>query len=137
MKTPEIIVLFSFLFILIFLIYKKVSFKEMEFEIQGKKLTVELADTQTKRMKGLMGRTHLDDNRGMLFVFPHEARHSFWMANTKIALDIIWMDKNYNVVHVEENVPPCTSKVLINCPTYSPDSPAKYVLEVNGGWWNK
>ncbi|MFA6981541.1 MAG: DUF192 domain-containing protein [Patescibacteria group bacterium] len=132
-----IIILFVILTVLVLVFLRKGNYEERDFEIQGRKLTVEIADSQKKRTIGLMGRGHLDENKGMLFIFQNEAKHGFWMANTKIPLDIIWMDKDYNVVHVEQNVQPCTSKILVNCPTYSPGSPAKYVLEVNAGWWNK
>ncbi len=136
MKLATIIPL-AILLIGLVILLKKGSYEEREFEINGKKLTVEIADTEKKRAKGLMFRTHLDYDKGMLFIFPTESKHKFWMANTKIPLDMIWLDKNFEVIHVEKNVPPCTSKVLVNCPSYGPETPAKYVLEVNAGWWKE
>lgn len=66
----------------------------------------------------------------MLFILPERQRHSFWMKDTKIPLDIIWLDFVRRVVHVEDHVPPCQEDP---CPTYTPDSSALYVLEVNAG----
>jgi len=97
-------------------------------------VSVEIADTTAKRSKGLMYREYLDQDKGMLFVFPQEAPHSFWMANTKIPLDIIWISAGKEIVYINESTPPCTDVQLMRCPNYIPGSPAKYVLEVNAGW---
>ena len=59
--------------------------------INGKDIKVELALTQSQREKGLSGRNYLDKNSGMLFVFPQAGNHSFWMKDTLIPLDIIWL----------------------------------------------
>lgn len=136
MKITVVLLIVIFVFALIILNKDTSQSEERNFEIQGRKLTVEIADTTAKRARGLMYRKELGKNKGMLFIFPNSAKHSFWMANTKIPLDIIWMDENYNVVHVEKNVPPCSSKNIILCPQYTPKTSAKYVLEVNAGWWN-
>lgn len=77
-----------------------------------------------------MYRTSLDQNEGMLFVFDQAMPWSFWMKNTLIPLDIIWMDAAFRVVHIEENVLPCMSTP---CPQYAPKEPAIYVLEVTAG----
>ena len=100
---------------------------------------VELADTVIKRTKGLMFRKSLGENEGMLFIFPSKGKHTFWMANTYIPLDIIWIGADMKIVHIEENVPPCTEtgKLQAMCRVYRPDDTAKYVLEVNGGWSEK
>ena len=92
-------------------------------------IDVELALTNEERQKGLMGRENLDDGKGMLFVFDDEKKHEFWMKNMIISLDIIWIDSDGKVVHIEKQVPPCEE----NCIIYSPSAPAKYVLELNSG----
>jgi len=92
-------------------------------------IDVELALTNEERQKGLMGRENLDDGEGMLFVFDDEKKHEFWMKNMIISLDIIWIDSDGKVVHIEKQVPPCEE----NCIIYSPSAPAKYVLELNSG----
>ncbi len=97
-------------------------------------INVELAIDQPMRTKGLMGRSDLAENRGMLFVFDSLGRHSFWMKNTLINLDMIWMDARRKVIHIEEDVPPCRQR---NCPVYIPEEEALYVLEVNAGWSDK
>lgn len=99
---------------------------------QGTVIQAELADTVPKRAKGLMFRESLPANHGMLFTFSEEQEWSFWMKNTRIPLDIIWMDKTKKVVHVERNVPICT-RTDDSCPNYQPIGPALYVLELAAG----
>lgn len=99
--------------------------------MDGKEYTLEIADTPSKREKGLMEREKLADNEGMLFIFPQEAKHSFWMYKTLIPLKMIWLDSNWEIVHVEKNVPPCREENPLRCPTYAPPRPARYVVEVN------
>lgn len=91
---------------------------------------VELAIDPETRAQGLMYRDRLAENAGMLFFFEESSVQSFWMKNTMIPLDIIWIDDGRRVVHVKENVPPCRSDP---CPSYDPGVPAKYVLELGAG----
>ena len=74
---------------------------------------------------------HLDD-RGMLFIFGDAQPWTFWMKNTKIPLDIIWMDGRKTIIHIERNVPICTRQDD-GCPQYHSDEGALYVLELGGG----
>ena len=92
-------------------------------------INVELALTNEERQKGLMGREILNDNDGMLFIFENEEIHEFWMKNMIISLDIIWINSDGEIVHIEKQVPPCEE----NCVIYSPLLPAKYVLELSSG----
>lgn len=92
--------------------------------------TVEIAETEAQRTKGLMNRSKLDEDKGMLFIFNKEGVYPFWMKNTLIPLDIIWIDNNYKVVFIGKNVQPCKSLI---CPTTKPLVKAKYVLEINAG----
>jgi hypothetical protein len=98
--------------------------------LKGERFTVELADTQEKQALGLMFRENMADDHGMLFLFPGEARRSFWMKNTRIPLDIFYFDANLRLVSVAENAQPCRSQ---RCPPYPSEGPAKYVLELNAG----
>lgn len=109
------------------------------FERVNKVVKVEIADTEAKRAKGLMFRTHLPEDNGMLFIFQTTASHSFWMANTKIPLDIIWISEDLRIVDISINTPPCTETGTLTslCKAYSPSRKAKYVLEVNGGYTQK
>ncbi len=108
-------------------------------EIGEKQVNVEVARTPAQRAKGLMFRTSLPENEGMLFIFDSPAKHSFWMANTKIPLDIIWIDSEGKIVDISKNTPPCTEtgNMQAMCKTYKPKGSALYVLEVNGGWTEK
>jgi len=92
--------------------------------------SVELAATEAQRAKGLMDRKNLDKNKGMLFIFDKEENYPFWMKNTLIPLDIIWIDGNGKIVFVADNVQPCKSLI---CPSVNPGVDAKYVLEINAG----
>lgn len=77
--------------------------------------------------KGLAVKNQLKENEAMLFVFEKPGRHSFWMKDMKFPIDIIWLDRNGKVVHIEKNLQPCIS-VLI-CTDYSPNTDSQYVLE--------
>ena len=99
---------------------------------KGEQIFAEIADTPSKRAKGLMGRTNLAPDRGMLFTFSEPSRWTFWMKNTKISLDIIWLDKKGKVVHLESKVPICT-RMDDGCPRYHPSKKASYVLELKAG----
>ncbi|PIT94215.1 hypothetical protein COU00_00150 [Candidatus Falkowbacteria bacterium CG10_big_fil_rev_8_21_14_0_10_43_11] len=91
---------------------------------------VELAVAPTERALGLMYREKLPKNRGMLFIFPAEGLYDFWMKNTLIPLDIIWLDKDKRVVYANKNTAPCGQEL---CPTIKPDRQAQFVLEINAG----
>jgi uncharacterized membrane protein (UPF0127 family) len=90
---------------------------------------IEIADESEEILKGLMYREKLDEDKGMLFVYPDSQIRSFWMKNTKIALDIIFIDENYKIINIEE-AEPCVTKT---CRRYKSIKPAKYVLEINKG----
>jgi uncharacterized membrane protein (UPF0127 family) len=92
--------------------------------------SVELAKTSAEQEKGLMYRESLDENAGMLFIFNKEGIYPFWMKNTLIPLDMIWIDANNKVVFIGQNVQPCKTFI---CPSVVPSVKAKYVLEVNAG----
>ena len=91
---------------------------------------VEIAADDATRIQGLMYRALLRPGTGMLFFFPVEGEYPFWMKNTRIPLDIIWIDSSHRVVYISRNTPPCE---IENCPNYPPHAIALYVLEVAGG----
>jgi M6 family metalloprotease-like protein len=99
--------------------------------ISGVPLTVEIAKTLSAQEEGLSGRPSLPIDHGMLFVFDHQDYWSFWMIDMKFPLDIIWFNSAHQVVYFVQNLPPCTPD---NCPYYTPDTAAMYVLEVNAGF---
>ena len=89
---------------------------------------VEVVQKPDELSRGLMFRKSLPANAGMLFIFPKSDIYPFWMKNTLIPLDIIWLDETQKIVHIEHDVPPCSSDP---CPVYTPPFTARYVLEVN------
>ncbi|MDD5111648.1 MAG: DUF192 domain-containing protein [Candidatus Altiarchaeota archaeon] len=92
--------------------------------------TVELAVEPEQRARGLMHRKSLDPDAGMLFIFEDDGIYPFWMKNTLIPLDMLWLDGNRQVVHIEKNVQPCKSDP---CLSVTPLVSSHYVLEVNAG----
>lgn len=90
---------------------------------------VSLATTPVEQERGLMFVNHLDEDRGMLFIFQEDGVYPFWMKNTLIPLDIIWIDSSGKVVFISRNTQPCTS----TCPNIDPGKQARYVLEINAG----
>ena len=93
-------------------------------------VNVEIAAEDETRAQGLMYRALLRPGTGMLFFFPEEGEYPFWMKNTRIPLDIIWIDSSHRIVYISHNTPPCEVE---NCPNYPPHAVALYVLEVAGG----
>jgi uncharacterized membrane protein (UPF0127 family) len=91
---------------------------------------VELARTDEEQGQGLMFRESLPEKSGMLFLFSDGAPHRFWMKNTIIPLDMIWMDDRGRVLFVSADTPPCKADP---CPSYGPEVPAASVLEIAGG----
>ncbi len=94
----------------------------------------EVAQDSAAIQKGLMFRKHLAAHQGMLFIFPKSSNWAFWMKNTLIPLDIIWLDTNKTVLYISKDTPACPQYTQ-NCPTYAPPShlKAKYVLEIAQG----
>lgn len=105
-------------------------------KIDNKEINVEVAKTTEERSKGLSNREKLYDNSGMIFVFAKDSKPTFWMKNTKIALDIIWINDN-KIVGIEKNVQPEPEKSDSELNKYAPSSSIDYVLEVNGGFSDK
>lgn len=91
-------------------------------------VTVEIADSGSARQRGLMLRKSMPENKGMLFVFEERKVQEFWMHNTCIPLDMMFIDKDGFITGIEENVP------TMNDNTYSSGCSSTYVLEVNAGW---
>jgi len=92
------------------------------------RVSVEIADTEEKRQLGLMYRPKLPELQGMLFLFPHEELLSFWMKNTPLPLDIIFINTARMIVSIVQNTTPFSEKPLPS------GSPAQFVLEMNGGF---
>ncbi len=92
----------------------------------------DIADNPMTQQKGLMGRQSLSETDGMLFIFSQMGPRTFWMRGMLISIDIIWMTDKGAVIDISAELPPCTKKT-IDCPTYSPEGPSQYVLEIQAG----
>jgi uncharacterized membrane protein (UPF0127 family) len=97
----------------------------------GTRVSLELARTDAERQRGLMHRRSLPERAGMLFIFDAAGLHGFWMKNTLIALDIVWLDAGGRIVWIAERLPPC---VADPCPVYQPSAASVMALEVNAGF---
>lgn len=105
--------------------------------LNGKTLDVMLAQTPAEQQRGLSGTTHLNENGGMLFVFPKGTRTAFWMKDMVIAIDIIWIQDN-KIIQIDKNlVPPEPNTAESQLKLYTPNQPIDYVLEVNAGYSEK
>lgn len=93
-------------------------------------LSVELAQDEATRRRGLQMRSSLRRDEGMLFVFDHPGRHAFWMKDTWIPLDMVWLDQDGTIVDLVESVAPCEQDP---CPVFRPQQEAWMVLEVASG----
>jgi len=91
-------------------------------------VALEIADTPATRNRGLMYRDTLPDGRGMLFVFQNDEEHEFWMKNTLIPLDMIFISADHRIVGIHANATPLSTASI------GVGAPSRYVLEVPGGW---
>jgi len=96
----------------------------------GYTVRVEIAADDPTREQGLMYRDRLAEDAGMLFFFSKTDEYPFWMKNTLIPLDIIWLDEQRKIVHIGRDIPPCRAEP---CISYAPGAKARYVLEVAAG----
>ena len=106
----------------------------VEITPQGKtaiQISVEVEDTPVGREQGLMHRESLADNAGMLFIMPTEENQIFWMKDTKIPLDIIFIFSDWKIAGIAENTKPFSEDRI------TVEKPTKYVLEVNAGFCKK
>ncbi|MBI2599965.1 DUF192 domain-containing protein [Candidatus Daviesbacteria bacterium] len=106
-------------------------------QINNMILKVEVADTPTKRSKGLGGRTSLPQDQGMLFIFDKADKYPFWMKGLSFPLDFVWI-KDDKVVDILPNIPPpVPNQKDTDLPVYSAKVEIDKVLEINGGMAQK
>ncbi|MBN2694501.1 DUF192 domain-containing protein [bacterium] len=119
------------LYLSFFLLLMSFSYQQKSVKINKIDIVAEIADDDEKRGFGLMYRDSLCENCGMLFIFDEIDFHYFWMKNTLIPLDMIFIDEEYKVVGIVKKAEPQTliSRFV--------KTPSKYVLEVNGGFCEK
>ena len=112
-----------------------VKFEKSTVTIGKTKLSVEVAKTVEQQQQGLMHRTKLGQNEGMIFVFDNEDYRSFWMKNTLIDLSIGYFNKNRELVEVIDMK--ATTMLDLNPPSYPTQKKAQFAIEVNEGWFTK
>src|SRR5690348_1669565 len=98
--------------------------------LHGHRIAVEIAADDASREHGLMDRTSMPADHGMLFVFPDSQIRTFWMKDTLIPLDMLFLDADGKLVTLLADVPPCKADP---CWIYPSTQPARYVLELNAG----
>ncbi len=101
-------------------------FDSTDMTIKGKPFKIEIADNDARQERGLMNRTTMPPDHGMLFVFDKADKYSFWMKNTLIPLDIIFLDSTGKVLLVDRRAP-------LDEKGHGPTTPALYVIELNVG----
>ena len=117
---------------------ESVEFPRGTIKVDEVPVEVQIADTEPRRVRGLMFQDQLPYDQGMIFVFDEPGLYSLWMLNMQFHLDMIWFDENGKVVHIEKDVPPCEAVLEIaTCQSIVPDGEAKYVLEVTSGFVEK
>ena len=117
---------------------ESVEFPRGTIKIDEVPLQVQIADTEPRRIRGLMFQDQLPYDQGMIFVFDKPGLYSLWMLNMQFSLDMMWFDEDGKIVHIEKNVPPCkTPFEIASCQSIIPEGQAVYVLEVTAGFVNK
>lgn len=144
-RLIAVIAVFAFLFFLIFpdIFKKDTTVNEYSFTKEGEltfytennepiiTIDIEIADNEYERQKGLMKRKSMEENQGMLFIFNTERMQSFWMVNTFISLDMIFVNSNKEIVTVHKNTKTLSDQ------SYPSSAPSIYVVEVNAGFTDK
>ena len=106
-----------------------IFFEKEKLMLGGEEYLLEIARSTYQRNHGLMFRDQLSHRHGMLFIYPRPGHHRIWMKNTRIALTVIWVDENSEIIGIK-NLLPCANDP---CPSYGVSKPSKYILELNGG----
>jgi uncharacterized membrane protein (UPF0127 family) len=109
-------------------------YRQVNVTVNGVGLVADIAETGEQRSKGLAIKDSLNEIEGMLFVFSEPRQYAFWMKDMKFPIDIIWLDSNKTVVHVEHSLDPCGP---VSCETYRPGADSLYVLETVAGFADK
>ena len=98
----------------------------------GTVITAVPAQSQMEILQGLHYYDKLPQDRGMLFIYAKPEKHPFWTYNAKFPVDIIWIDRDFRIVEISPNTPPCLTQAH-ECPTYGGMMESRYVLAVNAG----
>lgn len=126
----ELVVLVAVAFIFLLGAFPAQKNVTVQFPESGVSLKTEIADTPYMQGKGLMFRQKMFLDSGMLFVFEKPKELKFWMKNTLMPLDMIFISEDLKIVNIVENARPCANR----CEIYSSIFPAKYTIETNAGF---
>lgn len=114
---------------------ESVEFPRGTIMIDDVPLEVQIADTEPRRVRGLMFQDQLPYDQGMIFVFDKPGLYSLWMLNMQFPLDMMWFDANGNMIHIEQDIQPCrTALEITTCQSVVPNDHAIYVIEVTSGF---
>ncbi len=130
MRKALISIVFIVLIMAVVLFARSPQARVLHAVLGGEALLLEIADTGVLRMQGLSGHPPLAQNEGMLFVFPADDKHSFWMKDMLFSIDILWLDSEYRIVDVKENATPESYPK-----SFTPSVPVRYVLELPAGFF--
>lgn len=108
----------------------KMDFSKTNLVIRGQLVRAELAVTQSEQVKGLMFRSHLPENQGMLFVYSSEKEACMWMKNTVIPLSVAFIDETFRIINIARMKP-------LTRQSHCAEAPASFALEMNFGWFRK
>lgn len=108
------------------------DYEKTTISVNGFKVSMAIASTNEQRIRGLSGVEKMNENEGMLFLFDKPSKQGFWMNKMNFPIDIIWLDSNNQVVHIEKQLEPC--KLILACPIYNPELDSLYVIELRSGF---
>lgn len=131
-RFPLVIFVLAIILLTVFTIATNSQNERTTLSIGGQELQVEIANTSQKRSRGLCCRDSLAENHGMLFVYDQPGDYRFWMKDTRIPLDMFWINSSKQIVHIERDVQPSSYPIA-----YGTKEPAQYVLETNAGFAEK
>ena len=112
----------------VFVLYSHKTPQTSYLVYEGQKIPVSIAGTPALQERGLSDTTTLLVHTGMLFVFPTSGMYGFWMKDMHYPLDIIWLDAQFHIITIQENLTPETYPQV-----FYPDTAAQYVVEINAG----
>ena len=131
-SAPKLVISFAVVALFTALLFTSLAAQHRKIEtitINGARLNVERAESNEEKRRGLCCRESLNSDAGMLFLYDEPGFYEFWMKDTYIPLDIIWISEQKRVVYIENIVTPASYPTRFSSPL-----PAQYVLEVNAGW---
>ena len=108
------------------------NYPKTTISINGFNVSLAIASTDEQRIGGLSGLDKMSENEGMIFLFDEPSKHGFWMNKMNFPIDIVWLDSNSKVIHIEKKLEPC--KIFLTCPVYNPQADSSYVIELRSGF---